>query len=226
MKFKKQIGIIISCIAILAVVFFAVSYIGDRDKATSNKNGSNVVETGSKSNDIVDNEETADNSSNIDDATANKPENEKEIEQNKEDSKVSEGIKEGYYTVKETDTLFSIAKTYMPNSDPTKVVEAIKQRNKLTDDVIANGQKLIISYETALENQSNSSEDNANATGDHANHESYVIKEGDTLFSIAQKHMTSMNVMDAVEAIKAHNNMGDSTVIKVDQTICIPASEQ
>lgn len=226
MKFKKQIGIIISCIAILAVVFFAVSYIGDRDKAASNKNDSNVVETGSKTNDIADNEETADNSSNTDDATANKPENEKEIEQNKEGSKVSEGIKEGYYTVKETDTLFSIAKTYMPNADPAKVVEAIKQRNKLTDDVISNGQKLIISYETALENQNNLSEENANATGDHANHESYVIKEGDTLFSIAQKYMTSMNVMDAVEAIKAHNDMGDSTVIKVDQTICIPASEQ
>lgn len=226
MKFKKQIGIIISCIAILAVVFFAVSYIGDRDKTGSNKNDSNVVETGSKTNDKADKEETADNSSNDDDATVSKTENEKETAKNEEDSKVSEGIKEGYYTVKETDTLFSIAKTYMPNSDPTEVVEAIKQRNKLTDDVISNGQKLIISYETALESQSNSSKDNAKATGDHTNHESYVIKEGDTLFGIAQKHMTSMNVMDAVEAIKAHNNMGDSTVIKVDQTICIPASEQ
>lgn len=225
MKLKKQVGIIISCIAILAVVFFAVSYIGDRDKTASNKNDSNVVETGSKTNDKTD-KETADKTSNDDTATVSKTEAEKEVAQNEEDSKVTEGIKEGYYTVKETDTLFSIAKTYMPNSDPTNVVEAIKQRNKLTDDVISQGQKLIISYETALENQSNDSKDTAAATGDHANHKSYVVKEGDTLFSIAQKHMTSMNVMDAVEAIKTHNNMGESTVIKVDQKICIPASEQ
>lgn len=225
MKFKKQVGIIISCIAILAVVFFAVSYIGDRDKTASNKNDSNVVETGSKTNDKTD-KETADKTSNDDTATVSKTEDEKEVAQDEEDSKVTEGIKEGYYTVKETDTLFSIAKTYMPNSDPTNVVEAIKQRNKLTDDVISQGQKLIISYETALENQSNDSKDTAATTGDHANHKSYVVKEGDTLFSIAQKNMTSMNVMDAVEAIKTHNNMGESTVIKVDQKICIPASEQ
>ena len=225
MKFKKQVGIIISCIAILAVVFFAVSYIGDRDKTASNKNDSNVVETGSKANDKTD-KETADKTSNDDTATVSKTEDEKEVAQDEEDSKVTEGIKEGYYTVKETDTLFSIAKTYMPNSDPTNVVEAIKQRNKLTDDVISQGQKLIISYETALENQSNDSKDTAATTGDHANHKSYVVKEGDTLFSIAQKNMTSMNVMDAVEAIKTHNNMGESTVIKVDQKICIPASEQ
>lgn len=225
MKFKKQVGIIISCIAILAVVFFAVSYIGDRDKTASNKNDSNVVETGSKTNNKTD-KETADKTSNDDTATVSKTEDEKEVAQEEEDSKVTEGIKEGYYTVKETDTLFSIAKTYMPNSDPTNVVEAIKQRNKLTDDVISQGQKLIISYETALENQSNDSKDTAATTGDHANHKSYVVKEGDTLFSIAQKNMTSMNVMDAVEAIKTHNNMGESTVIKVDQKICIPASEQ
>lgn len=225
MKFKKQIGIIISCIAILAVVFLAVSYIGDKDNTASNKNDSNVIETGSNTNDKTD-KETANETSNDETTTVSKTDDEKETAQKEEDSKVSEGIKEGYYTVKETDTLFSIAKAYMPNSDPTKVVETIKQRNNLTDDVISQGQKLIISYETALENQSNDSKDSATATGDHASHKSYVVKEGDTLFSIAQKNMTSMNVIDAVEAIKAHNSIGDSDVIKVDQKICIPASEQ
>ncbi|WP_404988377.1 LysM peptidoglycan-binding domain-containing protein [Clostridium culturomicium] len=225
MKFKKQIGIIISCIAILAVVFLAVSYIGDKDNTASNKNDSNVIETGSNTNDKTD-KETANETSNDETTTVSKTDDEKETAQKEEDSKVSEGIKEGYYTVKETDTLFSIAKAYMPNSDPTKVVETIKQRNNLTDDVISQGQKLIISYETALENQSNDSKDSVTATGDHASHKSYVVKEGDTLFSIAQKNMTSMNVMDAVEAIKAHNSIGDSDVIKVDQKICIPASEQ
>lgn len=225
MKFKKQIGIIISCIAILAVVFFAVSYVGGKEKTASNKDDSNAVETGAITNDNTNNEETADNSSEDDKDTANKTEDEKDTATNDKDTEVAEGIKEGYYTVKETDTLFSIAKTYMPNSDPTKVVEAIKERNKLSNDVIAKGQKIIISYETALENQSSSSKGNT-VSGDHSSHKSYVVKEGDTLFSIAQQYMTSMNVMDGIEAIKADNNMGESTVIKVDQTICIPASQQ
>lgn len=224
MKFKKQIGIIISCIAILAVVFFAVNYIGNRDKAASNKNDSNVAETGSNTNDKNQEDGIADNSSKDDTDTASKAKDENV--QNEDDSKISEGIKEGYYTVKETDTLFNIARTYMPNSDPDKVVEAIKERNELKDNVISNGQKLIISYETALENGSNSSKDNTTSNGDHTNHMDYVVKEGDTLFNIATKYMSSMNVMDGIETIKSHNNMGDSTVIKVDQTICIPSSEQ
>lgn len=221
MRFNKQIGIIISCIVILAVVFFAVSYIGDRDKTASNKNQSGLIKAGSQSS-----EEGAANRSSEDKTnTANKTEDEKNITQNEGENKVSEGIKDGYYTVKESDTLFSIAKTYMPNSDPTEVVETIKQKNELTDNVISKGQKLVIPYEIALENQNNSTGKEI-TTGDHKDHKSYVVKEGDTLFGIAKEYMSSMDIMEAIEAIKAHNNMGDSTVIKVDQTICIPASEQ
>lgn len=219
MKFKKQIGIIISCITILAVVFFAVSYIGNKEKNVSKNNNPDNVETGSTSTDN-DNLEESNNTSVDKSATKGNTEN----GQQEETSKSNEGIKEGYYTVKETDTLYSIARTYMPNSDPTEVVEAIKERNEIADNVISKGQKLIISYETALENKNNeSSEANNN---DHTNHSKYTVKDGDTLFKIAEQYMSSMNVMDAIEAIKAHNNMGDSTVIKVDQSICIPAIEQ
>lgn len=221
MKFNKQIGIIISCIAILAVVFFGVSYFGDRDKTASNKNESNLVETGSQTNKA----ETAKNSSKDKTSTTNKTEDENNVTQKEEENKVSEGIKDGYYTVKESDTLFSIANTYMPNSDPAEVVEIIKQKNELTDNVISKGQKLVIPYEIALENKNNSTNENI-TTGDHKDHKSYVVKEGDTLFGIAKEYMSSMDIMKAIEDIKAHNNMGDSTVIKVDQTICIPASEQ
>lgn len=219
MKFKKQIGIIISCITILAVVFFAVSYIGNKEKNVSKNNNPDNVETGSTSTDN-DNLEESNNTSVDKSATKGNTEN----GQQEETSKSNEGIKEGYYTVKETDTLYSIARTYMPNSDPTEVVESIKERNEIADNVISKGQKLIISYETALENKNNeSSEANNN---DHTNHSKYTVKDGDTLFKIAEQYMSSMNVMDAIEAIKAHNNMGDSTVIKVDQSICIPAIEQ
>lgn len=224
MRFKKQIGIIVSCIAILAVVFVAVSYIGGKDNTVSKKNDSNLIETGSITEDKDNNTNIKDNSSN--EKPISKVEENEKLDEKEEETKVSEGIKEGYYIVKEADTLFSIAKTYMPNSDPDKVVEAIRERNKLTDNVISSGQKLIISYETALENQSDSAKDNTAIAGDHANHTNYVVKDGDTLFSIAQEQMSSMNVMDAVEAIRAHNNMAESDVIKVDQTICLPSSEQ
>lgn len=214
MKFKKQIGIIIGCIAILGVVFFAVSSIGDKNKTASNNDSENkVVENTSNVNEEKDN-------------AANNTNEKDKVAEGETESGLTAGIKEGYYDVKENDTLYSIAKTYMPNSNPETVVEAIIERNNLSSNVISKGQKLIISYEVALEKKENTENNaSANATG-HENHIEYVVKEGDTLYSIAEQYMASMNVMEAIEKIKQDNNMGESSVIKVSDTICIPAIEQ
>lgn len=249
MKFKKQIGIIISCVLILAIVFFAVSYIGDKNKLANKKDKSNVLETGANSN-ITDNtskvkdtpitesanktneeKDTADKKTNseIADKKANSEIADKktnsETADKKTNSETAETIKEGYYEVKESDTLYSIAKTYMPNTEAVKVVEAMKERNNLTTDVISKGQKLIISYEVALQKDTNTANNTADTT-DHANHVKYVVKEGDTLYSIAAEYMSSMNVMDAIDSIKTHNNIGENNVIMVSDTICIPGTEQ
>lgn len=230
MKFKKQIGIIISCVVILAVVFFSVSYIGDKNKSADNKIKSNVVETGATGATGDENSTVADNTSNGKDTpttgSVDNTNDEKNMADKKANSETAEGIKEGYYEVKESDTLYSIAKTYMPNSDATKVVEAIKDRNELTTDVISKGQKLIISYEVTLENGGNTSKDDTADSTEHADHVKHVVKEGDTLYSIAAEYMSSMNVMDAIDAIKTHNNIGTTNVIMVSDTICIPATEQ
>ncbi len=227
MKFKKQIGIIISCVAILAVVFFSVSYIGDRNKLADNNDKSNAVETGATGDE---NSNIADNTSNGKDTpitgTVDNTNDEKDTADKNADSETAEGIKEGYYVVKESDTLYSIAKTYMPNSESAKVVEAMKERNNLTTDVISKGQKLVISYEVALENGGNTSKDNTADSTEHADHVKHVVKEGDTLYSIAAEYMSSMNVMDAIDTIRTHNSISESNVIMVSDTICIPATEE
>lgn len=214
MKFKKQIGIIIGCVAILGVVFFAVSSIGDKNKTASNSDSENKV---------------VENTSNINEekdiAANNTNEKDKVAEEDKE-AELTAGIKEGYYDVKENDTLYSIAKTYMPNSNPETVVEAIIERNNLSSNDISKGQKLIISYEVALEKKENAQNNDSESAKGHENHIEYIVKEGDTLYSIAEQYMASMNVMDAIEKIKQDNNMGESSVIKVSDAICIPAIEQ
>lgn len=227
MKFKKQIGIIVSCVLILAVVFVTVSYIGDKNKSAANKDKSNAVETGLKEDGNSDLAKDTSNDKNpASDNTANNTNDEMDTVEKDNESKVSEGIKEGYYNVKESDTLYSIARTYMPNSEPTKVVEAIKERNNLSDNVISKGQKLIISYEVALGNGNDTSKDETADSSEHTKHVKHVVKAGDTLYSIAEQYMSSMNVMDAIDSIKAHNNIGEANVIKVSETICIPAVEQ
>lgn len=227
MKFKKQIIIAISCAIVLGGIFFAVSYIGNKDQSKEPKNNT-ATTTDSKINE-ANNENKASN----DDKTAlNQEDKNKETEDKKntdEDNKNTsmEEVKEGYYTVKSNDTLYSIARTYMPNSDPSEVVAQILTRNNISkDDIISAGQKLIISYETSLVTGENTSEEKgeetaaANATS-HTSHTKYVVKSGDTLFSIAKEYLPDMDIMKGIELIKAHNNISADT-IKVEDTLCIP----
>lgn len=223
MKFRKQIIIAISCVVILGGAFWAVSYLGNKDQAKEAKNNTaNSIDLTkekagnenkkSSASDVNSKDKTASEQVNI----TNKTENEKEV-----DAAMKE-VKEGYYVVKADDTLYSIARTYMPNSEPSEVVAEILTRNKMSkNDVISQGQKLIISYETSLESKSEDKSTAANST-DHSSHTKYVVKSGDTLFSIAKKYLASMNVIDGVKLIKEHNNINDENTIKVQETICIP----
>lgn len=153
-------------------------------------------------------------------------EDKKSTDEDKKNTSMEE-VKEGYYTVKSNDTLYSIARTYMPNFDPSETVAQILTRNNMNkDDIISSGQKLIISYETSLVTGENTSEEKggetaaANATS-HTDHSKYVVKSGDTLFSIAKEYLPDMDIMKGIELIKAHNNISVDT-IKVEDTLCIP----
>jgi len=58
-------------------------------------------------------------------------------------------------------------------------------------------------------------------TAEHTDHIKYVVKSGDTLFSISKEYLSNMDIMDGIELIKAHNSLNKDT-IKVEDTLCIP----
>lgn len=218
MKNKKQFIIALVCIVILSGVFLGISYLGDNLQVLNNTNKNKVESTKeyenakANSQDKTGSEITSntEDKANGDDKTA--------VTETEKD-KAQESVKEGYYIVKKDDTLYSIARSYMPSHNVSEVVEQIIKRNNMkADEVIFEGQKLIISYETSIEKKT---EDKATSTGEHSNHIQYIVKAGDTLYSIAQEYFKDMDTVEAIDIIKAHNNMEIDT-IKVDETLCIP----
>ncbi|MEG2289528.1 MAG: LysM peptidoglycan-binding domain-containing protein [Clostridium sp.] len=215
MKFKKQIIIIISCAIVLGGIFFAVSYIGDKEQVKKDSEDGIVnnseVKTGNEAKNPLTEDKVNDNA--------------KTDDSNKVETSKAE-VKEGYYIVKANDTLYSIAKKYMPKSETSKIVEAILKRNNMTkDDVIKEGQKIVISYETALVSgekaESDTATDKVNSS-EHTKHIQYTVKSGDTLYSISNQYLPNMDTNKGVEVIKAHNKIENENTIKESETICIP----
>lgn len=221
MKFRKQIIIAISCAVILGGVFFAVSYIGNKDEANESKNS--IANNTKTTKEKASNEDTKSDENALNEGDKTNLE-QVSITNGKDDGKESdttmEEVKEGYYIVKADDTLYSIARTYMPNSEPSEVVAEILTRNKMSkNDTISQGQKLIISYETSLQSRD---EATTVSSTEHNNHIKYVVKSGDTLFGIAKEYLSTINIIDGVNLIKEHNNINGENTIKVQETICIP----
>lgn len=225
MKSKKQFVIALCCIIALCAVFIGVSYYGSN--LTASKAG---VTEGSDNKTDSKKQETINNSKDDTKKEDTKKDDTKQDDTKKEDTKKDEaleGTKEGYYTVKSNDTLYSIARTYMPSYDTTNVIAQIRKRNNLQDkDPIITGQKLIISYETSLVNsEAKKTEDNTEKqSASDSSHIKYTVKSGDTLFSIANEYLKDMNVVDAVNKIKADNKL-TSDVIVVNQTLSIPVEQ-
>ncbi len=109
-----------------------------------------------------------------------------------------------YYVVKAGDTLYSIAK-----KNNISVVE-LKRLNNLTNNNLYIGQKLIFSEPTNMtgSNNGNSNMNNTNT---------YVVKLGDTFYSIAKKYNVSVN------DLKNANNLNDNLLI-VGQELIIPSN--
>lgn len=101
-------------------------------------------------------------------------------------------ISSGYYTVKKGDTLWSIAKKNNTTVDKIKVL------NNLSSNNLSIGQFLII----------NSEDESDNA-------DYYIVKSGDTLYSIAKKYNVSVN------DLKSFNNL-NSNIINIGQKLIIP----
>lgn len=100
---------------------------------------------------------------------------------------------DNYYIVKKGDTLYSIAKTY------NTTVDNIKKLNNLTSNTLSIGQKIRLNDQI-----DNPKEDNT-----------YIVKSGDTLYSIAKK----FNIK--VDNLKEVNNL-TSNMLSLNQKLIIP----
>ena len=99
-----------------------------------------------------------------------------------------------YYVVKKGDSLWSIARAN------GLTVDELKSLNNLSSNVLYVGDTLLIS--------------SADSTGDDGNDNYYVVKSGDTLWSIARKYNLSVN------ELKALNNLS-SNVLNVGQRLIV-----
>ncbi len=100
------------------------------------------------------------------------------------------------YTVQKGDSLYSISKKY------NTTIDKIKNTNNLTNNALSIGQVLKI--------PSNSEEESTTTTN-------YIVKSGDSLYSIAKKYNTS------IDKIKQLNNL-NSNLLSIGQTLKIPNS--
>ena len=99
-----------------------------------------------------------------------------------------------YYVVKKGDSLWSIARAN------GLTVDELKSLNNLSSNVLHVGDTLLIS--------------SADSTDDDGNDNYYVVKSGDTLWSIARKYNLSVN------ELKALNNLS-SNVLSVGQRLIV-----
>ena len=106
------------------------------------------------------------------------------------------------YIVKSGDSLYSIARKY------NTTVDELKKLNNLSNNVLSIGQVLKIPS-----SESNNTGSNTGTTN------TYVVKSGDSLYSIARKYNTT------VDEIKRLNNLS-SNVLSIGQVLKIPSSSE
>lgn len=99
------------------------------------------------------------------------------------------------YTVKSGDTLWTIAKNY------GLTVNELKALNNLTGNLLSVGQELIVNESASLPSGN-----------------SYIVKQGDTLYAIANKYSTTVN------KLKSFNNLTSNT-LSIGQIIAIPTND-
>ena len=101
---------------------------------------------------------------------------------------------DGLYTVKRGDTLYSIARQY------NTTVDNLKQINGLTSNILNIGQTLVVPTLEIIEPEISNG---------------YVVKSGDTLYSIAKEYNIPVN--DLI----SFNNL-PTTILSIGQTLQIP----
>lgn len=212
MRMKKGIITVSTIVVVILGVFFALRFIGGRETATNVKTKDDSIVQ--KNNEVLKNENEESNLGAT--KTEQGIENTEGKSTNEMDAAyINDKSNVGIYTVKKDDTVFSIAKTYMPSQDKSKIVEFIKNRNSIDESYkISEGQKIVIPYEKARAT--------AKAVDSDVNTKEYIIKKQDTLSSIAKNNMPSYAVKQAIEMIKQTNKITNENKIKEGTHIYIP----
>ena len=102
-------------------------------------------------------------------------------------------VNENYYIVKKGDSLWSIANKY------GLTVDKLKDMNNLSSNMLSVGQKLLINDGTDVDN---------------VNENYYIVKSGDTLYSIAKKYGLT------VDELKKMNNLSSNT-LSINQKLLV-----
>jgi cell wall-associated NlpC family hydrolase len=114
------------------------------------------------------------------------------------------------YTVKSGDTLSTLAQKHHTT------VEALRKANNLkTGQYLKLGQALTIPASTTAK-KSKKVKVAKQTTSSKTHHTKYVVKSGDTLSTLAQKHHTT------VEALRKANNLKTGQYLKLGQALTIP----
>lgn len=105
------------------------------------------------------------------------------------------------HTVEQGETLFSIAQQY------EVTIDEIKKWNDLTSNVLETGQKLQIrpSQQPQRKPDTEAPASKAQKESDESSSTSYVVKSGDTLYEIAQKHDMSVKQLKAINDLTSND---------------------
>lgn len=106
-------------------------------------------------------------------------------------------INDNYYIVKSGDTLYGIARKYGVS------VNDIKIANNLSSNLLTIGKRLLIPSSNNIKEDNNY----------------YIVKSGDTLYSIAKKYNTT------VDEIKRLNNKNNNT-LSIGEKLLIPSNNE
>ena len=108
-------------------------------------------------------------------------------------------VNANYYIVKKGDSLWSIANKYGLS------VEQLKEMNNLSSNMLSIGQKLLINDGTDIDN---------------VNDNYYIVKAGDTLYSIANKYGLTVDELKKINNLSTNNlGIGQKLLIKKDNNL-------
>lgn len=119
-----------------------------------------------------------------------------------------------HYKIKKGDTLFSIARLFNTN-----VAVLLKLNNQKITDALFVGQKILVPVNKTIQDLKNDSYAPANA--DRTDYDGgpsriYIVKKGDTLFSLAKSNSIT------VDELRKLNHMKDSDSLLLGQKIRLP----